>query len=547
MGILMFTFTLTKSQEVSRTKALDVAQKFLSHQLESAKGLDLEIVKEREGTYLMSSGCSWVIVSKNQNMFPIIAYSLEDALDFENIAPGMESYLAARDLQFRKITKKKSNYNINQRAWSDMQSNKFTKQRGEILPLCQTKWNQNFPYNMFCPYDEAGPGNHTYAGCVATAMSQIMKYYNYPETGRFTKDYWWGDTFTVDFSETTYVWDSMPNKISYMTREYIAELMFHCGVSCDMNYSAEGSSSHISTANYGMRHYFKYKAGSYKVEKMYFSEDEWKNLLKEDLEKDHPILYRGVNSDGMGHAFVCDGFRDTADFHFNWGWGGYGDGWFKVNDMDFSWDQGAVINIMPYDGIYCNSMVYEQDEWTITDGSGPNLYWNNSNCDWHIMPEGATKIDISFERFDLLEGDVLRIYRGESAEGGELIGEYTGNAVPSDITIPGDKAYISFITNDEGQSHGWELNYKATTLGLDDETQNNFSLYPNPANDILNLKLANYNNTRVLIYDQLGREIMNKEINSNETQFNVDEFPKGVYILQIHKNNTVLSERFIKE
>ena len=84
--------------------------------------------------------------------------------------------------------------------------------------LVQTTWNQNYPYNYFCPEGDGGPGGHCYAGCVATAAAQLMKYWNHPLQGQGSHTYYPEDhpeygPLTANFGETTYDWDNMPNSI----------------------------------------------------------------------------------------------------------------------------------------------------------------------------------------------------------------------------------------------------------------------------------------------------------------------------------------------
>ena len=52
-----------------------------------------------------------------------------------------------------------------------------------IGPLIETEWSQGTWYNRKCPYD-SNKGSYCVTGCVATAMAQIMKYWNFPQSGR---------------------------------------------------------------------------------------------------------------------------------------------------------------------------------------------------------------------------------------------------------------------------------------------------------------------------------------------------------------------------
>jgi len=69
------------------------------------------------------------------------------------------------------------------------------------------------------------------------------------------------------------------------------------------------------------------------------------------------------------------------------------------------------------------------------------------------------------------------------------------------------------------------------------------SIYPNPANEILNIK--NAENSDIEIYDLLGRVILSKSNISLNEQINVSRLTTGTYIIKITNNNQVKTEKFI--
>lgn len=90
-------------------------------------------------------------------------------------------------------------------------------ERAYIAPLCSTKWNQDAPYNIMCPTVNGTP---CYTGCTATAMAQVMKYWNYPDTGEGIISYNVNDTneskgvgerptgtLTLDCSSVDFDWE----------------------------------------------------------------------------------------------------------------------------------------------------------------------------------------------------------------------------------------------------------------------------------------------------------------------------------------------------
>jgi hypothetical protein len=495
----------------------------------------------------------FVLVSADRRTVPVLAYSFEDSFDIDDLAPAnrlwIDKYMEQLDMIIENNILPDSKVEL---MWDNAIDNNFADNRygKEVDKLVETKWNQNYPYNIFCPEHPQGPGDHVYAGCVATTMAQVMKYWNYPETGRGSAEYFWGDYITVNFEETTYKWDEMTTTINSISRDAIAELIYHCGVSVNMDYNFDGSGASISNSFYALKQNFRYRAGVIE-EEMYLYEDyQWKFLLREDLDKAHPIIYRGTDDYGNGHAFVCDGYQDTSYFHFNWGWGGYGDGFYYLDDinpqMDFHWGQGALINLTPNYAEYCNSMVYNQRQWTFDDGSGPNYYFNNQDCDWLISltDHDVEFIKINFTKFNTLEGDTLYIYEGNSTAG-TLIGEYSANDIPTELFVYNDEVYFRFVTNSEGQTNGWELMYNTSVLGVEGDVFDDLTIYPNPANEQLNI-VGLIDNSDIVIYDLSGKVL--KEIFANSrVSIDISDLASGVYFVRIQSNNITEVLKFVKQ
>ena len=547
---LFLVFCLSISQlfaeGVGEQRAQQMAKDFMMHKT-GRQAVDMKLLTQSpiNGWYVFGDSDSWVIVSGETDLYPVLAYSDEGSFSIENMPPAMQSYLDARDTQVENIRNSRTVHPENRAAWKAFEASSFYTSRSSMEPLVSTKWNQGWPYNMYCPEHSQGPGGHVYAGCVATTMSQIMKYYDYPETGRLSATYFWGENIEVDFSEGNYAWDEMTVSATTMSREAIAKLMFHCGVAVNMNYGYDGSGSNIEVAAYAMKQYFRYKSGLKFVDEADYSDSEWKFLLKEDLDKQHPIMYRGTDDGGNGHAFVCDAYQDTSYFHFNWGWSGHNDGFFTLDDQDYHWGQGAVINIMPYWGNYCNSMVYTQESWSFDDGSGPNYYWNDTDCEWLIQPEGAEQVKLAFEQFETEPGDKLYVYDGAS-EDAELIGTYSGSNIPSDITSSGNSLLLRFVSDSDGQTLGWKVNYESVVSGVNDElAESGISLYPNPVEDQLNIELNSSDNAVVQIVDVMGKIHRSMIVSGDKVSVDVSNLPAGMYIVKVQQSEKLSQKSFI--
>lgn len=208
--------------------------------------------------------------------------------------------------------------------------------------LNDIEWNQSpDPYNTLCP-----PG--TVTGCVATAMAQIIYYYRFPRFGNsefhYETDY---RIEKADFQNTEYIYDSMVNKpVVGKTNEQIATLLYHCGVSVKMMYSASGSGSWSTLVPWAFELYFNFKKSQYLSQSDY-DWDSWKQLIKTEIDNKRPIYY-GVSKSQIGHAIVIDGYNNFDQYHTNWGWGGSSNGYYSLSLLN-GWNnnQNMIIGIEP--------------------------------------------------------------------------------------------------------------------------------------------------------------------------------------------------------
>lgn len=211
------------------------------------------------------------------------------------------------------------------------------KERKEIAPLVQTRWNQEYPYNILCPKVD---GHETVTGCVATAMAQVMKFHNYPEKGKGTHSYLWRpgeEELTFNYDDTPFQWSIMDDvydkESSEEARKAVAELMLGCGVSVDMHYEPGGSGAATVLMGESLIDIFGYSKSLWMPNRSYYGYEEWEDMIYADLAEGLPVLYSGAGTDG-GHQFICDGYRSDGFFHFNWGWGGLSDGYFLLTALN---------------------------------------------------------------------------------------------------------------------------------------------------------------------------------------------------------------------
>lgn len=221
--------------------------------------------------------------------------------------------------------------------------------RANIEPLLTCRWGQDAPYNNMCPSKYP-------TGCTATATAQIMYYYRYPEKGTGSISYTSGtSTYSTDFSKSTYNWNAMLDKVtnssSAEAKEAVALLMKDIGYGTQMNYQRSESVGYSYNAGYALSTYFSYdKSVNFALRKMY-SDEEWDELIYNELAEGRPIVYSGYSQDGnSGHTFVCDGYKD-GNYHINFGWDGQYDGYFSLDNLlNYNCRQEALIGIQPDKG-----------------------------------------------------------------------------------------------------------------------------------------------------------------------------------------------------
>jgi hypothetical protein len=318
--------------------------------------LGIEKSQTQPAYYIVSmEKTGWAIVAGDDNVdVPIIGYSPNGKIDPDNLPPAFQSWMEQAKEQI--LIAASENKKTASTAWKNLDATTYgVTSDGAVAPLLKTTWNQGKYYNSKCPVDSAGPDGRALVGCCATALAQVMKYHNWPSTGKGSNSYShekYG-TLSANFGATTYNWSSMPSSgglTSY--NDAAATLLYHAGIAVNMNYGSTGSYCNASNVATALSTYFKYKPTSL-VQKTNFTDAAWKTKITTDIYAGRPVYYRGTGTQG-GHAFVCDGVSGVNSdyFHFNWGWGGGADGYFYLTSLtpgsyNFGDGQAAIFGIEP--------------------------------------------------------------------------------------------------------------------------------------------------------------------------------------------------------
>lgn len=402
------------------------------------------------------SNSGYVIVSGDDQVMPVLGYSTTSTFDINDMSPALKQVLDAYRLGIAYVID--NNVSATQEirtAWDQLKNENQLLQKdikSSVAPLLQTKWGQSGKYfnsqfyelyNNLCPYDNV-KNKHCVTGCVATAMAQVFRYWEYPSLGMGSYTYVHNSygQISADFESVVYAYDSMPNELSNTSTAFqvnaVATLMYHCGVSVEMDYGPDESGSSLieyykgyRSAEYALKTHFGFPT-AYSVEKEDYSGSAWVDLLKTELDAGRPVLYRGSGNSG-GHAFVCDGYNESNYFHFNWGWWGSNDGYFLVTALnpgsyDFTSGQSAIINVKPLPVELqpdSNNIIYVSPNGS---GSKNGSSWDNAtDLLAFVMMRSSNKPLKIWVKEGIYYGDSISLTAFTLGTGNRMYGGFTGN------------------------------------------------------------------------------------------------------------------------
>lgn len=308
-------------------------------------------------------GKGFTVVSGDDRLPEVVGYSDKGTYDEENLPSNYVGFMKAYEEMVGQLDNGDSRASASIAEAKALRSSGY--QQPTIAPLLgNIQWNQMIPYNNMCPMYNST--NRSVTGCVATAMAQVMMYYQYPTTLQANIPAYVSHTKNLSIPQInqgeTYDWANMlPQYASYEPLNYtdaqataVAKLMYHCGAACEMDY---GSSSGANVTPAILSTYFGYDSDLMQdLNRDAFTLAEWSQIMDKELSVKRPILYSGRSSDG-GHEFICDGTDGNGLYHINWGWGGYQDGYFDVTILNP--DKGGAGSGSAPDGYnqYCSMIV----------------------------------------------------------------------------------------------------------------------------------------------------------------------------------------------
>ena len=258
----------------------------------------------------------FVIVCDATDDNDIMAYSDDGFFDAQNIPEEIVDWISA--------------YSV---------ASSPAKTHPAIEPMITTKWGQGLPFNLDVP-------SHYPAGCVSTALAQVMAYHKWP-------------AFTTkeigDLPLTSFNWEILRDEYSNSDNDEsvieVAKLMHYCGVSVGTNYGnlgsinwGSGSSAYFYNAAEALKFYYGYSKLARDVYRKSWSTEEWDSLIYIELANGRPVIYSATEE--SGHAMVCDGYDGNGGYHINWGWNGDYDGYYRLPGFNgYTKHHAAIIGI----------------------------------------------------------------------------------------------------------------------------------------------------------------------------------------------------------
>ena len=403
---------------------------------------------------------------------------------------------------------------------------RLTKKAGytEVEPLLTSCWGQGCYHNEACPTDPEGPCGHVSAGCVAVAMAQIMYYHKYPAAGYQSISYssWQYGILSADFSSTVYHWERMVDTL-HGSNPAVATLIYHCGLSAGMAYSANLSVASSTDAANAFCHYFLYPDAKLTRRKD-VDDENWTAMVKKDLDAHLPVYYGGGSAQGR-HAFVCDGYDTNGLFHFNFGWDGVGDGYYAIDDPSGFSESQLIIHVSPnmptinIETDICEGESYYFCGMLLTEAGHYSVIYGKKDyeLDLRMLPLPETRCT----RDTIIPyGSSIQL----TATGADTYLWSTGDTTAT-ITVAPEKETTYIVT---GYSSTGCSSTSRVKVRID--TTKKLLLYPNPAGNTTTVNMHELD--EVSLYDLFGKRVAHADAHRHAVHLDLSDIPNGVYVVE---------------
>lgn len=341
-------FVAANATPVSRNEASAIAASFLNQRSVT------EVKTPFKQFYIFNGDGCFVIIAADDCVQPVLGYAKDRPFVLDEKALNTMDWLELYETEINDMKQSTAEVAATvAEAWISLRRGEGLplRNRTGVLPMVKTRWGQHEPFNLQCPSD-------CVTGCTATAVAQIMRYWEYPNHGIGSHSYYhptYGN-LSANFGAATYDWDHMPvsptSASPTVECNAVATLLWHVGVSVNMNYGPSASAATYDHVLEALPSYFGYAPTLSAEFQRDYSNDGWKALLRSELDAGRPMWYAGQTSKDA-HAFLCDGYDAFDCFHMNWGWSGKCDGYYAIGMLNPSYSgpfnalNYAIIGIQP--------------------------------------------------------------------------------------------------------------------------------------------------------------------------------------------------------
>ena len=304
-----------------------------------------------------NDGGGYVIVSGDDRTADILGFSEKGHIDANHLAINMKSWLQGYVRQIESISASATPRRV---------ATTRSEAKAPLATKLKTEWGQDFPYNLHTPeitfaWKDKDTTMHTATGCVATAMSMILHYHQYPdkllkgvpsyegtcdvpveEDGKkdIIKDVKWKTEDILEGSpiDWAHITDKYDKNSSDVENDAVARLMQYCGATVNMQYGIE-SSANTGGILVGMKNYLGYP-DVYALNAFEYDAQGWVDAVYNEMSQAGPVIFSGITPSASGHEFVLDGYqsKDGKDyFYVNWGWDGEDNGYMLLSVLEPGW------------------------------------------------------------------------------------------------------------------------------------------------------------------------------------------------------------------
>ncbi|WP_390885397.1 C10 family peptidase, partial [Hoylesella saccharolytica] len=331
VGMFVSVSLTAHGKDINPQQAAKIAKKYVTLSRNSDTKVQTRGIQGTVETpyYIFNDarGRGFVIVSSNDEMGEVLAYSTERTLDTLNANPCVKLLLEGYRQTFEVLKEGKVLVEGNTRAGLISQT---------VSPLLKSKWGQSHPFNAKTGY--------SYSGCVATAVAQMMYYYQWPAQGRGKNEYnvtYYSTKKSADFSQSHYDWANMLPDYRYPVRattaqeDAVALLMSDVGIASFMQYTPNASGTQGLFAYQALQKNFDYTAAY--ITRAVEGPSRFAEILRKELLNGCPVYLEGrPTGSASGHAWVADGFDKNGLFHMNFGWEGQSDAYYSLTALNLS-------------------------------------------------------------------------------------------------------------------------------------------------------------------------------------------------------------------